>query len=145
MYSHILIPTDGTELAERGVDHGLRLAQALGARVTVLSVVVPASGLAREALVQGEAFEVYERKTEEVMARLEASVASKAAAIGTEARFLQVTDAEPAEAIVRAAETHGCDLIVMASHGREGLERILIGSQTGRVLAHSTVPVLVVR
>lgn len=144
MYSHILIATDGTELGERGLDHGLKLAKALGAKVTVLTVVEPITGLAMEALVQGEAFDTYETRLNDALAEIETAVKARATEVGIPVEFLCETDSAPAAAIIRTAGTKGCDLIVMSTHGREGIERLVSGSQTARVVAHSTLPVLVV-
>lgn len=145
MYTHIMIATDGSELSERGVDQGLALARALGARATVLNVTVPLGGFAMEALVQGAAVDFYDAQVKAEALRLERAATGKAAAAGVAANFLQVMEEEPAAAILRLSVEKGCDLIVMASHAREGIERLVLGSQTAKVLAHSTLPVLVVR
>ncbi len=145
MYTHILIATDGSELAEAGLTQGLALAKALGARVTVLSVQVPLTGLALEALMESTAVEAYESSLAEVTARTGRMVAERAAAVGVAAEFVALTRELPAPTIVETAAERGCDLIVMTSHGRRGLTRLVLGSQTAEVLALAQVPVLVVR
>lgn len=149
MYDHILIATDGSDVARKGVDHGLSLARSLDAKVTVITVTEPfpyhatAAGVGwfpTPADISG-----YEEGQKLAADRLLASIRDAAAKLRVSAAVLHVPDAQPAEAIVEAARTEGCNLIVMASHGRRGLGRLLLGSQTAEVLAHSPVPVLVVR
>ena len=140
MYRHILIPTDGSELAERGVTHGLGLAKSLGAKVSVIFVVEPFSemtGRFRET-VAGYA-ELRKEQATSVLDR--AANAAKEAGVSCET--VQVENEQPHQAITAAAENKGCDLIVMSSHGRSGLSMLLIGSVTNKVLTHAKTPVLV--
>jgi nucleotide-binding universal stress UspA family protein len=145
MYRHILIATDGSALADEAVAHGLKLAQALGAKVTALVVEVPFSihdlpdalRQTPEALAQHA--ELGLKHATQVLER----VVEPAKAAGVSCTPVQVEDPHPSEAIVAAAKSNGCDLIVMASHGRGGLSAAVLGSVTGHVLAHTTVPVLV--
>src|SRR5262245_37122560 len=144
MYKHILIATDGSELAGRGVSAGLALAKVLDARVTVVTVTEPWS-----AMMIGESalmFPIgdYEKAAAENATRILASTASAAKDAGVAYETVHVSDF-PAEGIIAAAKDKGCDLIVMASHGRRGLSKLILGSQATRVLALSTVPVLVCR
>jgi nucleotide-binding universal stress UspA family protein len=144
MYKHILIATDGSELAGRAVAAGLALAKALEARVTALTASEPWT-----AMVIGEPalmfpMEEYEKAAAENASRILSAVSSSAEEAGVECETVHVTDF-PAEAIIAAAKTKGCDLIVMASHGRRGLSKLLLGSQASRVLMLSEVPVLVCR
>jgi nucleotide-binding universal stress UspA family protein len=125
MYRHILIPTDGSELAERGVAHGLALAKYLGAKVSVIYVVEPLLA------VTGDFASVLDR----------AENAAKEAGVSCET--IQVENVQPHQAIIAAAEDKGCDLIVMSSHGLSGLSMLLIGSVTNKVLTHAKTPVLV--
>lgn len=149
MYSHILISTDGSDVAQRGVDHGLSLAKRLDAKVTIITVTEPfpfhASAAGAGWVPIPEDISGYEAGQKKAADKLLASVQESAAKFGVSADVLHVPDARPAEAIVEAAKSRGCSLIVMASHGRRGLGRLLLGSQTSEVLAHSPVPVLVVR
>ncbi|MEO9341031.1 universal stress protein [Mesorhizobium sp. SB112] len=149
MYTHILISTDGSDVAQRGVDHGLSLAKSLMAKVTVITVSEPfpfhASAAGAGWVPLPEDIPGYDEGQKKAADRLLATVREAAAKIGVSVDVLHVPDARPAEAIVETAKTEGCSLIVMASHGRRGLGRLLLGSQTAEVLAHSPVPVLVVR
>lgn len=134
MYQHILIPTDGSELAHKGVVHGLSLAKGVGAKVTVLTV---------------EAFSVYDASESQVKdAQEHASsilngIANEAKAAGVKCETLQVIQHDPEMAIVNTAKERGCDLIVMASHGRSGIAAVLLGSVTAKVLTRTVIPVLV--
>lgn len=148
MYSHILLTTDGSELATRGVDHGLSLAKAVGARVTLLFVNEPISISDLQSASTGGVTNPIVRYEEQMEARFKAIVSpveAKAGDLGIALETARETDNVPAEAIVRTAKNGGVDLIVMASHGRRGLSKMLLGSQTAEVLVHTTIPVLVVR
>jgi nucleotide-binding universal stress UspA family protein len=148
MYRHILIPTDGSELAHKAVVHGLLLAKAVGARVTTLTIEssfniydVPAS---KENLMSA-AFEEHARQAGAQGALILNRVAGKAKTAGVQCEIVQIIQDHPYEAIVATAKEKGCDLIVMASHGRSGIAAIVLGSVTAKVLAHTTTPVLVCR
>jgi nucleotide-binding universal stress UspA family protein len=143
MYGHILIATDGSELAQKAVAAGLGLARELKAKVTVVTATEPWSAMAtRPGLVFP--VEEYEKAAAENAARILAGVAATAAEAGVPCETQHVQEF-PAEGIVETAKAKGCDLIVMASHGRRGLSRLLLGSQATRVLTLSPVPVLVCR
>lgn len=144
MYKHILIATDGSELAGRAVTTGLTLAKALKARATAVTATEPWS-----AMVMGEPalvfpIEEYEKAAADKAARILSGVSTAAKNAGVECETVHVNDF-PAEGIVETAKARGCDLIVMASHGRRGLSKLLLGSQTTRVLTLAAVPVLVCR
>jgi nucleotide-binding universal stress UspA family protein len=146
MYRHILIPTDGSELAHRAVVHGLSLAKAVGAKVTVVTVEasfnvydVPASRVN----LMTAAFDEYAKHAREHATSILDGIANEAKAAGVQFETLQVIQDHPYEAIVATAKEKGCDLIVMASHGRSGLAAVLLGSVTTKVLTHTTIPVLV--
>ena len=124
MYQHILIPTDGSELAWRGVAHGLALAKSVGAKVSVINVVEPLFA------VTGDFASVLDG----------AAKAAKEAGVSCET--IQVENAQPHQAITGVAEDKGCDLIVMSLHGRSGISMLLIGSVTNKVLAHAKTPFL---
>ncbi len=148
MYRHILIATDGSELAARGIEQGLALAGPLGAKVTVLSVSQPLdTAAARAAAIGGIADPIgrYDQQIDEEMKNRFRSIEERAAEHGVVVDLLHEIDDHPAEAIVRTAKLKSCDLIVMSSHGRRGAARLILGSQTSEVLAHTTLPVLVVR
>ena len=148
MYKHILIATDGSELAARGVEHGLAIAGALGAKVTVVTVTQPLDArtiaAATAAGVRDPLIRYEQSIDEEMQARFDA-IGKSADAQGVAVTLSHEVDRSPAEAIVRMAKQQNCDLIVMASHGRRGAKRLILGSQTAEVLAHTTIPVLVVR
>lgn len=146
MYKHILIPTDGSEIAAVGVQHGLELAKALGAAVSVLTVTVvwPPLHSARKARLEAT-IAALKKEADEEAQRVLGEVRELAQASGMSIETLHETNVSSAEAIVRAATERGCDLIVMSSHGRRGIRRAVLGSQTAEVLTSSTVPVLVVR
>ncbi|MEO9340405.1 universal stress protein [Mesorhizobium sp. SB112] len=149
MYNHILVATDGSEVAQKGLDHGLSLAKSLGGRATIITVTEPypfhAIGAGAGWVPSSTDIARYEEGQKDIAEKILASAKAVADKLGLKARALHVTDVRPAEAIIEAAKTEGCSLIVMASHGRRGLGRLLLGSQTSEVLAHSPVPVLVIR
>ncbi|PPJ42899.1 MULTISPECIES: universal stress protein [unclassified Pseudoxanthomonas] len=148
MYRHILIATDGSELAGKGVEHGLTLAARLQARATVLTVSEPINTGFDDALgwsAIGTSLPEFQTAREETARKVLAGASAQAGGIGVDAATLHVAERYAAEAIVETAERQGCDLIVMASHGRRALGRLLLGSQTSEVLARCGVPVLVIR
>jgi nucleotide-binding universal stress UspA family protein len=145
MYAHILIATDGSDLAQRAVEQGLALAKALGSTVTAVTVTEPWT-----AAVSGEwavAFPVedYEKATAANAEKILDGVQQAAVGLGVTCDAVHVKDQYAAEAIVDEAKTRGCDLIVMASHGRRGIAKFVLGSQATRVLAHTSVPLLICR
>ena len=139
MYKHILIPTDGSDLSMQGVRHGLALAKSESSKVTTIYVNQP---YPLQSAVVVDHWNSSQREMAEKALRAVSDAARQA---GVEVAVHGATDESPAEAIVSAAKELGCDLIVMASHGRRGMSRLLLGSQTAEVVAHSPVPVLVVR
>lgn len=146
MYKHILISTDGSDVAQKGVDHGLALAKGLGAKVTVVTVTerLPVYfGL--EAGVTAVAYDNFDASQNEAAAKVLAAAREAATRLGVSIETVLLKNVVPAEAILETARAHGCDLIAMASHGRRGLGRLMMGSVTAEVLAHSPAPVLVVR
>lgn len=146
MYSHILIPTDGSELAQKGVDHGLSLAKKRESKVTILNVSdpFPPYSLGGE-LTPVTDFEGYRRSVKEHATQVLSKVKTEATKMGISAETVLIEEMRPAEAIVDVANEQNCALIVMASHGRGGLGRLFLGSQTIEVLTHSSIPALVVR
>lgn len=149
MYQHILISTDGSELAQTGVDHGLALAKALGSRVTIVTVTerfpVYSSGVGYDLAWGGSAFDDYAQAQKGIADAILANARQSADGLGVAVETLHIPDAQVAEAIINTARERACGLIVMASHGRRGLKRVMLGSQTAEVLNHSEIPVLVVR
>ena len=148
MYKHIMICTDGSELADKGVEHGLVLAGQLGAKVTVLSVTEPLEPHAVQAAIHAGVDDPvirYDQQIDEEMQHRFAIITERAASYGAPLELVHEIDDFPAETIVRSARLKGCDLIVMSSHGRRGVQRLLLGSQTAEVVTHSKIPVLIVR
>jgi nucleotide-binding universal stress UspA family protein len=141
MYANILLSTDGSDVARKGVEHGMALAKALNAKVTVITVTepLPYGGLPHETVGRFDA--ACKEHAGKVLD--EAQVLAKQ--IGISADLLHVPKERPATAIIETAKSRGCDLIVMASHGRRGLGKLVLGSQTSEVIANGSVPVLVVR
>lgn len=149
MYDHILIPTDGSDLAQTGVDHALALAKKHGSRVTVVTVTEPFGGqfaFASDLWAPSESeISAYDDAQRQIAARILAPVKAEADALGVPVDTIHIPWRLPARALVETADENGCSLIVMASHGRTGLNKAMLGSQTAEVLATAKVPVLVVR
>jgi nucleotide-binding universal stress UspA family protein len=148
MYKHILIATDGSDLAKKGVDHGLELASKIGARVTIVSVTQPLDPQARQAALAGGVEDPagrYDQAISKEMEKRFEAIKQRMPDKGAAVDLTHEIDEHPAEAIVRLADRLECDLIVMASHGRRGIRRLVLGSQTAEVVTHTTIPVLVVR
>ena len=144
MFRHILIATDGSEVAKRAVDQGIALAKALQATVTAVTVTEPISptvgvmGMASSA-------KLFETQIADLASKVLSPIALAAKAAGVACNTIHIAGQHPAEGIIEAAKQHGCDVIVMAPHGRRGLKRLLLGSQTQEVVTLSPIPVLVWR
>ncbi len=148
MYQRILIATDGSDLSRKGVEQGLSMARQLGASVIVVTVSEPIVTGYDDALGWGGVNSLsseYQKAQDDTAERILDQVRQQGTAAGVDVSTVHVRDRYAAEGIVETAEERKVDLIVMASHGRRGLGRLLIGSQTQEVLAHSPVPVLVIR
>jgi nucleotide-binding universal stress UspA family protein len=149
MYKKILIATDGSELAGKGVAHGLELAKGLGAAVAFVTVSEPfpalAWGGAMAGYVAADELVNYEESARKYAREVLDKCKAEAAAKGVEAKTLHIENHTPAEAILEVAGAEGSDLIVMASHGRRGIGRLVLGSQTAEVVSLTQIPVLVVR
>ena len=144
MYKRILVPTDGSERSVKAVEGAARFGKPIGATLVVMTVVEPYS-YTNLAEYRPESIEQYdERVTAEAEERL-ADAKEIADRIGVENRTVMTKSFSPAEAIIEQAEKNGCDLIVMASHGRKGIAAVLLGSETQKVLTHSHFPVMVYR
>jgi len=147
MFKHILVPTDGSDFSNKAVSTAARLAHALQAKLLLLHVRSPIESPHH---VEGGALthlggEIVMEEIEDEERRLLDASLEIAAANKTAAETAFVAGYSTFDAIIRIAQEQHCDLIVMASHGRRGLSSLLIGSETQKVLAHTTVPVLVVR
>lgn len=145
MFKHILLPTDGSSLSQAAVQKGIQFAKETKARVTGLCVV-PA---AYHAIYEGEVHGSFQDKALEECnekAKIQlAEVAKVADQAGVWCDTILETSDQPYEAIIDVADKKGCDLIMMASHGRRGVGALLLGSETQKVLTHSKIPVLVYR
>lgn len=147
MFRNILVPIDGSALSRKAIKNAVALAKMSGAKITGFHVA-PAYKFNVYAdyippnFVMPKEFQVRAKKVAEK--HLEA-VKKEAAAAGVKVDCFYVTSDFPADAIVKAAKKYGCDLIAMASHGRSGLSKMILGSETQKVLANTTTPVLVMR
>ncbi len=147
MYKRILIATDGSKLSEQAVEHGINLADLTGADVIALKVIPRYPQSYFEGGVALAAAEVARIEKQWLDAAVVQVNAVKSAGQLREVKVKPVTVKSDlvSEAIIATAKRHKCDLIVMASHGRRGIKRLLLGSETQQVLTHSHVPVLVLR
>jgi nucleotide-binding universal stress UspA family protein len=146
MYRHILIATDGSALAEKAVSHGVSLAKSVGAKVTALIVEAPFNVYnVPESKVRqmSEAFARHAEHTKQHAARVLGHVACAAKAASVPCETMQLEHDQPYQAIITTAKDKGCDIIVMASHGRSGISAFLLGSVTNKVLTHTNIPILV--
>jgi nucleotide-binding universal stress UspA family protein len=145
MYKHILIPTDGSDLSRKAIRHGVALAKAVGAKTTVITVSTPFHILASDPAAITDTAASYAKRMAETSAKYLSVAKDAAASSGVVCDGVHVEDEHPYRAIIDAAKQKGCDLIVMASHGRRGISAVVLGSETVKVLTHSTTPVLVCR
>lgn len=145
MFKHLLLPTDGSPLSARAIDQGQALAKQLGARVSMITVLEPLRAFNASSELLADVRESFEKGSREAADRALQAAADQAAALGVQASTTVVTGSQPYRQIIDAASQGGCDVIVMASHGRRGVSGLLVGSVTQKVLTHSSVPVLVIR
>jgi nucleotide-binding universal stress UspA family protein len=145
MFKHVLLPTDGSELSALAIRKGLRFAKECGAKVTGASVAPEFHLVAVDAAIHQDTEEhvlaAGRARAEKYLAVLLEAAAEEGVPCDAE---IEIGD-HPYEAIIRTAERKGCDLILMASHGRRGIKALLLGSETQKVLTHSRIPVLVYR
>jgi nucleotide-binding universal stress UspA family protein len=145
VYKHILIPTDGSELAFMAVRHGVQFAKEIGAKVTAVTVTEPFH-LLTVAPSQVEYTRAgYKTHADAVAEKILSAVSAVADQAGVECQALHAEHEHPYQAIIDTATSNTCDLIIMASHGRRGVAAIVLGSETVKVLTHSKIPVLVHR
>jgi len=145
MYANILIPTDGSELAGKAVQHGVDLAKRIGAKVIVLTVLPPFHVFTTNTQMVEDTPARYKARMQEHAEKVLSAVARIAQAAGVACEMVHIEHEHPYQAIIDTAKSKGCDLIVMASHGRHGISAIVLGSETVKVLTHSKIPVLVYR
>jgi nucleotide-binding universal stress UspA family protein len=145
MYSNILIPTDGSELAEKAVKHGIALAKQIGAKVTALTVLPPFHTFTTDTQMIEDTPARYKMRAHDHAEKILGAIVRAAQAAGVACEAIQVEHEHPYLAIIDTAAAKRCDLITMASHGRHGVSAIVLGSETVKVLTHCKVPVLVHR
>jgi nucleotide-binding universal stress UspA family protein len=145
MFKHILIASDGSELSQKTLTSGIAFARSIGARITVVTSSPPFHIVAVQPLMVTDTREVYAAHAEAAArARLKpAEDAARAAEVRCET--IHVFNDHPYQAIIETAQSKGCDVILMASHGRKGVGAALLGSETQKVLTHCKLPVLVWR
>ena len=147
MYKHILIPTDGSDVAAKAINAGVALAKEMGAKVTGFYAEEP-----RPMHLHSDGYRIekdllaeFDRRSREYADRSVAKIAEAAKAAGVEFEACVEKSVKPYQAIIDAATEHKCDVIFMASHGRRGLSKLIMGSVTQKVLTHSRIPVVVYR
>jgi nucleotide-binding universal stress UspA family protein len=145
MFKHILIPTDGSDLSRKAVLYGVQLAKECGAKVTGITLSDRYRVVAMDAVLVPFGEDDYEEESRRIAERALEQVKMAADAAAVPCDTIRETHDQPYRAIIDAAHALGCDLIVMASHGRRGVSALLLGSETVKVLTHSTIPVLVYR
>jgi nucleotide-binding universal stress UspA family protein len=147
MYRHILIPTDGSALSRKAIAAGIAFARSEGARITGLfAAPAPTPVIYKDFLPVGLTTpEAHARMIEKAAARYLGFIEAAAKKAGVPCETLCVTDDFPADAILGQAAKRKCDLVFMASHGRGGLSKVLLGSQTHKVVTRARIPVLVWR
>lgn len=147
MFKRILIATDGSELSQKAADSGIELAKLSGGHVVALQVVprYPVSYFEGGATVSMNEISRIEKEWADIGQATVNKIKVQAEAKGVQATGVTTHSDLIAEAIIAAAKKHDCDLIVMASHGRRGIKRMLLGSETTHVLTHSEIPVMVLR
>lgn len=145
MYTHILLPTDGSELSKMALHEGVDLAKALEARVTVITVTPPFHVSSFSPFMLPDTPEQH-RKHMAALATQNLDVAKKIAGVaGISCDVVHVEHDHPYRAIIDTAQDRGCDAILMASHGQRGVSAVVLGSETLKVLTHSIIPVIVYR
>lgn len=149
MYKHILLPHDGSELSTSALKQAIALAKSLGADLTVMHVVQPfhlhMRAVSAPQSMRHQIEHEHDAEALEAARKMLADVESDARAAGIACRSVALLGEYPYQDIIAQATKSGCDVIMMASHGRRGIEGLLLGSETVKVLTHSKIPVVVVR
>jgi nucleotide-binding universal stress UspA family protein len=145
VYKHLLIATDGSELAQKVVDQGFALAKALNAKATVIDVTPRWTSTVYGQVPLASPAEDYNKLVAEEASKILSSVDDAAKKAEITCDTVHVINRFPAEGIIETANARECDLIVMASHGRRGFKRLIFGSQANQVVTQCTIPVLVCR
>jgi nucleotide-binding universal stress UspA family protein len=147
VFQSFLVPTDGSELSQRAIGAAVALAAEVGARLIFFHALpdLESSIYGEAPLLRTVDPEIFETKVNERASAVLERAASVARAAGVASESACAVTDQPYEGIISAAKSHECDLILMASHGYRGVKGLLLGSQTQKVLSHSTIPVLVYR
>jgi len=149
MYKHILLAHDGSELSSAALKQAIQVAKALGAKLTAIHVVQPFHlsfrTLSTPSSVRDKIEGDHDVEALDAARKMLAAAQAEAKAQGVDCATVAILGDHPYQGIIDQATTSGCDVIMMASHGRRGLEGLLLGSETAKVLTHSRIPVLVVR
>ncbi|MDR1423979.1 MAG: universal stress protein [Azoarcus sp.] len=147
MFNHILVPTDGSPLSETAVARSIAFAKEIGARITFFysqpdfPMPIYGEGALIDPTTPEQFAQSAQQEAQRILERAKAAAQAEGITADTDTQVSEV----PYEAIIGAADRHGCDLIFMASHGRKGIAGLLLGSETQKVLTHSKTPVLVYR
>jgi nucleotide-binding universal stress UspA family protein len=144
MFKRILVPTDGSDLSNKAIIAAVDLAKTLKASLVGMTTLEPYS-YSNLSEYRPETLDDYEERMDKAGAERLAAIVQAAAPVGVAVETVAVRSFSPYEAIIDTAKGKGCDLIVMASHGRRGLNAVLLGSETQKVLTHSSIPVMVYR
>lgn len=145
MYTNLLLTTDGSELAERALADGLALAKSIGAKVTILAVSQPLHAVGPSEIMIAFPAAEYDKGAKKRALELLSRAEINAKQLGIVCKTVHLVHEHAWQAIIDTAVKEGCDLIVMGSHGRSGIAQLVLGSQTQKVLTHSSIPVLVHR
>lgn len=145
MFKKILVPTDGSSISEKAINGAVAFAKETGARITGLYVMPAFHVLTYDTDMLEDTAQQFEKDSERHAAKFLGFIENAAKAAGVECATIRLTSDHPYEAIIQAARENECDLIAMASHGRKGMKGFLLGSETQKVLMHSSIPVLVYR
>jgi nucleotide-binding universal stress UspA family protein len=145
VFQHILLPTDGSVASAGAARACIRFAAQVGARVTAVHVVPPLSLLTYEPIVTDKALRAYGRNRDARVRECLDPIAQMGREEGVPVATVLLEGFEPYQAILAAAHDHACDLVMMASHGRKGVRRYFLGSETQKLLTHSAIPVMVYR
>ncbi len=147
MYQKILVATDGSPLSKKAVTSAIDLAALAGAELVALKVIprYPQSYFEGGLALQAAEINRVEQQWADAAQAIVDAVQKTAMAKGVKTKAITVKSDLVSDAVIATAKKHKCDLIVMASHGRRGIKRLLLGSETQLVLTHSHVPVLILR
>ena len=145
MFKHILLPTDGSKLSEEANRMGVQLAKTVNAKVTGFHVMPEFHVFTYKTEMLEDTKKEFAKDSKTHAAQYLSVIETAAKAAGVTCDVASATHDHPYEAIIKVAKQRGCDLIVMASHGRKGIQGVLLGSETQKVLTHSHIPVLVCR